>query len=254
MSGIADRAPARPGRDRLRDPGEERRRRRDLAREPVPGVPGRRPEPLLQLLVRADERVAAVLLHPVGAPRLLPRLCGRVRDPRARAVRDRGRRRPLARRPGAGDLTVRTADGATETVEAQALGERGRSAQPAQAARHPGPGALRRARRSTPPAGTRRSTSPASGWRSSAPARARHSSSPPWPRPPRQLTVFQRTPAVAARHAELPRRRSPTGCGGCSTTCRAFAQLGPHLDLLALARGARADGRGRRELGGRPSR
>ena len=39
----------------------------------LPGLPGRRAEPLLLLLVRAARRLAAALLHPAGAARLLPR-------------------------------------------------------------------------------------------------------------------------------------------------------------------------------------
>ncbi len=95
--GDRGRPPARPGRRRLRDPGEERRRRWHVAREPLPRVSRRRAEPLLQLLVRADAGVAAVLRDAVEPPRLLPDLRDRARDPRARAIRDRGGRRDLGR-------------------------------------------------------------------------------------------------------------------------------------------------------------
>ena len=72
--GPARRAPARTGGRRLRGVGEERRRRWHLVREPVSRLPGRQPQPQLQLLVRAAARLAVPLLHPGRAARLLPHL------------------------------------------------------------------------------------------------------------------------------------------------------------------------------------
>ena len=80
--GPARRAPAAAGRHRLRHPREERRRRRHLVREQLSRLPGRQPEPHLQLLVRAAPRLAAPLLDPGRAARLLPRLRRRVRRAR----------------------------------------------------------------------------------------------------------------------------------------------------------------------------
>ena len=54
------------------DPREERRRRRHVAREHLSRLPGRQPEPQLQLLVRAAPRLAAALLDAGRAARLLP--------------------------------------------------------------------------------------------------------------------------------------------------------------------------------------
>ncbi len=48
-------APAAPGRGRGHGVREEPRRRRHLARERVPGLPGRRAQPALQLLLRPDQ-------------------------------------------------------------------------------------------------------------------------------------------------------------------------------------------------------
>ena len=49
---------------------EERRRGRHLAGERVPGLPGRRAQPALQLLVRADQRLGLALLGPARPPGL----------------------------------------------------------------------------------------------------------------------------------------------------------------------------------------
>ena len=59
MSGIIAAYRLSRGRRPVRRAREERRRRRHLAREQLPGLPGRHPEPLLQLLVRPARRLAA---------------------------------------------------------------------------------------------------------------------------------------------------------------------------------------------------
>ena len=96
----ARRPPPAAGRGRPRRLREGRRRRRHLVREPLPGLPGRQPEPHLQLLVRAAPRLAVPLLDPAGAPAVPPRLRRRVRAAGADPVRHRGRVRGLVgRRP-----------------------------------------------------------------------------------------------------------------------------------------------------------
>ena len=107
-------ATACPGRRRLRHRREERRRRRHLVREQLSGLPGRQPEPQLQLLVRPAPRLAVPLLHPAGAARLLPRLRRRLRAAGRHPVPHRGRvghvvgrRRALDGRAAAGPTATR---------------------------------------------------------------------------------------------------------------------------------------------------
>ena len=232
--GDRDGAPPRPGGRGVRDPGEERRRRRDLAREPLSRMPGRRPEPLLQLLVRADARVAAVLRDAVQPPRLLPHLRDRARRARARAVRDRGGRRHVERRAqpvvdhGAHAGRHRGGGGARAR-------QRGRSAEPSEPAGPPGHrhlprpvvplGALGPGRRARGQAGRDR--------RHGRERRAVHPGRRRAGRAPHGLPAHA---AVAARHAQLPRRRpgrdavaarrtSPdsrtgTGCGSSGARTR----------------------------------
>ena len=65
-------APPAPGRCGGHGVREERRRRRDVARERVPGLPGRRAQPALQLLLRADQRLGLPLLGPARPAGLPP--------------------------------------------------------------------------------------------------------------------------------------------------------------------------------------
>ena len=66
------------------------RRGRHLVGEHLPGLPGRRVQPLLQLLVRAAGRLAGALLVPAGAARLLPRRRRPLRPAPAHPLRHRG--------------------------------------------------------------------------------------------------------------------------------------------------------------------
>ena len=84
----------------LRRAGQERRRRRHLAGEQLPGLPRRRPEPLLQLLVRPARRLAALLQPTVRALPVLPQLRRRVRDPPQHPVQHRGLVGRVRRRVG----------------------------------------------------------------------------------------------------------------------------------------------------------
>ena len=148
----AHRTPARPGGDRLRGAGEERRRRWHLVREPVSRLSGRQPQPQLQLLVRATARLAASLLHPGRAARTTSATCAREfgLDERIRFGTE-VRSATWDDTDGSWTLVTRTDDGAEDTARRARGRERGRPAQPAELPRHPGSRPLRRRRRSTRP-------------------------------------------------------------------------------------------------------
>ena len=104
----------------VHDLREERRRRRDLARQRLPGLPGRRLESLLQLLLRPGFRVAPALLDPARAPRILPARRRRLRPARAHPLRDRGEVAVFDE--ASGEWTFETErEGERETVRAQVL-------------------------------------------------------------------------------------------------------------------------------------
>ncbi len=179
------RPPPRPGGRALHDLREEPRRRGHLVRERLSGLPGGRPQPRLQLLLRPDRRLAAVLLHPGRAPGLLPDLPGPPRpapSTSASAPRWPGPPGTRTRRPGRSGSSARTgsrrrpATRAWSAPWASSTGPTGRTSTASTGSP---------ASTSTPPSGTTASTSPASGWPSSAPGPAPPSSSRPSPsRPP----------------------------------------------------------------------
>ena len=114
-----------------------------LVGEPLPGVPGRRGEPLLLLLLRAQQPLDRVLRPPARAPGLLRPVHAPIRGGRARPVRHRGDRGPVA----GGDIAL---DGRPPPVRrrrgpggGQRRDQRRRPAQPALRPRLPGPGPLR---------------------------------------------------------------------------------------------------------------
>ena len=101
---------------------EERRRRRHVAREQLSGLPRRRRQPLLLLLVRAQPRLAGVLLAARRAARVLRAL----RRPRTACARTSASRTEVvaARWDDAAarwELRLRTRDGGEETLDANAL-------------------------------------------------------------------------------------------------------------------------------------
>ena len=157
--GAARRPPVAAGRRRLRRPGEERRRRRHLAREQLSRVPGRQPEPQLQLLLRPAPRLAAALLDPGRAARLLPALRRRVRrcattsGSAPRCCRRRGRTRTRAL-DGPGAIGRRRRGVARVERGISAVGQLNRPSFPDIDGR-----GRSRARRSTRRAGTTTSTS-----------------------------------------------------------------------------------------------
>ena len=151
------------GRHRLHDLREERRRRRHVAGEHLSGLPGRRPQPLLQLLVRPARRLAVLLLTAGRAAPLLPPVRRRVRHPRPhRASTPRSRRWSTTRASGRWTLRARR-PGRRVDVHGQRGDQRRRPAEPAAVPEDRGPRQRSPARRSTPPSGTTTSTSPASG-------------------------------------------------------------------------------------------
>ena len=79
-------------------------RRRHLVREPLPGLPGRRRQPLLLLLASSPTTTGPSSSPSSPSCRPTSSACmHRLRRRRARPLRHRGRRRPLGRRAGALD-------------------------------------------------------------------------------------------------------------------------------------------------------
>ena len=137
-------APAAPGRSRGNRVREERRRRRHLAGERVPRLPGRRPQPALQLLLLADQRLGLPLLGPAG-PAGLPTAGGQgPRSGRVHPLLQRGDRGPLRR-------CVRPMDahraGGRRDVGRGILRRRRQRRRPAEPAVLPGPPGARPLRR-----------------------------------------------------------------------------------------------------------
>ena len=130
----------------VHDRREERRARRHVVGEPLPGRTRRRRQPLVLLLVRARRPLDRVLLPAARAARLLRRRRRQVRAatrtagsaPTVTASTWDEATRPLARRR----RRRRTAP--TEVLDAPVRDQRRRFAEPAAAARHPRHGRLRR--------------------------------------------------------------------------------------------------------------
>ena len=103
-----------------------------------PGLPGRQPEPQLQLLVRPAPRLAAPLLDPGRAARLLPRsaptrsACASTSGSAPRCIVGR----VVRRRPATGrSRTARRRRHARRRIDGRRGDQRGRPAQPAAASR-----------------------------------------------------------------------------------------------------------------------
>jgi hypothetical protein len=180
------------GRHPLHDRREERRGRRHLVREPLPGLPGRRRQPLLLLLVRA--RTTDWTEFFAQQPELqayFDRMRPTSTASRPHPLRDRGgRRRAVGRRRRAGRSSAHRRRRDRELAPTRSSAPSASST--AQAARHPGRDASP-ARDPLGPVGDGTpSTSPASGSPSSAPAPAPSRSCRPSP-PRRAAHVFQRS-------------------------------------------------------------
>ena len=219
----AHRTPARPGGDRLRGAGEERRRRWHLVREQVSRLSGRQPQPQLQLLVRATARLAPSLLHPGRAARLLPRLRATSSGCEERIrFGTEVRSATWDDTEGSWTLVTRTADGAEDTVVAHAVvsavGQLNRPSFPDIPGRDRSP-----APPSTRPRGTTTYRSTVRASPSSVPVRARCSSRPRSRPAPNDLFLFQRTPPwmgpTADYHDPVVRRAA----AGCTRTSRRTA-------------------------------
>ncbi len=128
-------------------------------------------------------------------------------------------------------LRVRSGGGDEETLDRGRRRQRRGPAQPAAVPdRHRGLRVVRRARRSTPPAGTTTSTSRASGWRSSAPAPAPCSSCPRSRRWPASCWCS------SARRPGSPRR--PTTTTRCRPGLRWLYAARALLQRVATASGS----------------
>ena len=135
------RAPPRAGRRRARRHREERGRRRHVVREPLPGLPGRRPEPHVQLLVLPAPRLAGAVQPRCGAARLLPPVLP-TRSACAGPSASAPRSSPPASGTRSGDWQLQLDSG--ETPSRRRSRERGRPAQPPELPGHPRPGDVRR--------------------------------------------------------------------------------------------------------------
>ena len=120
--GPARRVPVAAGGHRVPGGREEPRRRRHLVREHLSGVPGRQPQPQLQLLVRAAPRLAPALLR--------TRKSSTATSATARATSGssttsasgpRSARRPGTKTSATWSVVVQASDGAEETLVANAV-------------------------------------------------------------------------------------------------------------------------------------
>ena len=153
--GPAHRAPARPGRRRLRDPGEERRRRRHLVREPVSRAAGST-TPTTTTATRSRRRHDWPLYFSTQDVLLdYFRTCARrVRPARAHPLRDRGASATWDDTEASWTLVAAHRRRRRRHRRRARGRERGRPAQPAELPRHPGPRHASPAPRSTRPGGT----------------------------------------------------------------------------------------------------
>ncbi len=241
------RPPPRPGRGALHDLREEPRRRRHLVRERLPGLPGRRPQPRLQLLVRPDRRLAAVLLHPGRAAGLLPDLPRPLRPAAPRPLRHRGGRRHVGRGDPGLDPAHHRRGRRRGARRLPGPGQRGGSAQPPELAEHRRHRPVRRRVLPLRRVGPRHRPHRQAGGdhRHRGQRRPVHPDGGRAGRAPRRLPAHR---AVAHPHAELPRR--PGRGPGLGARARArLRPLGPAVAVLAEPRGPRPDGRGRPRLG-----
>ena len=193
-------------------------------REHLSGLPGGQPEPPLQLLVRAAARLAAALLHPGRAARLLPHVCGRPRPASPRPLRDRG---AAARRSTTdaqlGRSRCATADGIEDPIEANAVisavGQLNRPKLPDIAGRD----ALRRTVVPLGPLGPRRRPARQAG------RGDRHRSERGPVHPGDRRARWPSCSCSSARRnwfapdARLPRRGAAPASSGCTRTCPSTA-------------------------------
>ena len=154
------------GRHPVHDRREERRRRRHLVGEHLPGCPGRRRKPLLLLQLRAERPLDRVLRRAARAAGLLPARDGQARHRPARAVGDRGHRGVLGRRHRHLDGAARaTATARRRRCRRARSSPRSVSSNRPHLPDDPRAGRISPGRRSTPRSGTTPSTCAASGSR-----------------------------------------------------------------------------------------
>ena len=213
--GPARRAPPPAGRRPVRDHREERRRRRHLVREHLSRVPGRHPEPLLQLLVRAAARLAAVTSRTQDVLlEYFAHCADALRPPPPHPLRHRGASARRSTRPATRGRVELRDGGRHEHARGERGHQRGRPAQPAEAARHPGPRALRRPVVPLGPLGPRRRPARQAGGRD----RHRRQRRAVHPRDRAARRPSCGLPAHAAL-ARCPRPSTTTRCRRASTGC-----------------------------------
>ena len=237
------RAPPPAGRRADRDPREERRRRRHLVREHLSGLPCRRRQPPLQLLVR-PARLAAALLRPGDAARSLPPVRRRVRAARRTSA---SRRRSSTRSTSSttarrGRVHVRNADGNDGDARGPGRGQRRRPAQPPERPRHRGPRRVRRPGVPLGALGSRRRPA------RQARRRHRHRRQRRAVDPDRRRAGGASSSCSSARRTGCSTRRSttttwPTGIAGCCDHVPSYTQWSrlwlfwrTHEGLLPAAR------------------
>ena len=245
--GPGRRTPPAPGRRGGHGVREERRRGRDVARECVPGLPGRRTQSALQLLLRADERLGLPLLGPARTAGLPPVDREGSRAGGVHPLPQRGDRGPLRR--------GRRAVVADRARRRRRRDDRGRrrdrlrrgTAQPPVLPRPAGPGALR-----GPVLPLGRVGRHGGAGRS---ARRRHRErrqrgavrAPPGGggRPPRRVSAHC---ALVAPDRQL-RQPVPAGVPRTAPAAPRLRTLGPAVAILAAARGTARGGPGRPRVG-----
>ena len=224
-----------------------RRRRRHLARQPVPGGGLRHPRPPVLVLLPAEAGLVARLRPGRGDLRVPARLRARARAGRARATGHRGARGPL----GAGGRTLADPDHARHVHRERPRGRR-RPTVGAPAAG--GAGSPAPPRCSTRRAGRTAWTSPDDGSASSGPGRRRCSSSRISRAPRRSTVVFQRSAAwvVPRERPRLHRGRAARVHRGPARPALRVGDLrgrGARLRGAAPATRARSTSSARRALG-----
>ena len=196
-------------------------------------MPGRQPQPQLQLLVRPAPRLAVPLLHPAGAARLLPRLRRRLRPARPHPLPHRGAVGHLVRRRRALD---RRAAGARRRRDRRRRRrhQRRRAAQPAPHARDPRPRHVRRPRVPLGAVAPRRR--PDRQARGGHRHRGQRHAAHPRDRPRgRRAAGVPAHAGVDGAHARVPRRRARRA--DLALPARALVQrVQPVLHLLADGR------------------
>ncbi len=219
QSGLLAGIRLRRGGHPVHDHREEPRCRWDVVRELVPRLSGRRRQPLLLLLVRAQRSVDGVLRPPARDPVVLLRRHAPPRHRRAHPVEHRGRRRALGRhheRLGGRDPIRRRHRGDVARPRTH-LGRR--PAQPPEPPRHRRDRDVRGRVVPLRALGSFRRLPGQAGRASWGPARAGSRSSPP-SRPTSPRSRSSNAPRSGCSPTRTTTRRSGPACSGPCAICR----------------------------------